>query len=236
METWWKTMEGYTTAPDVPMKPQVIADAVNRHLRDDAIVTCDSGTIATWWARHIRVKRGQMHSLSGTLASMANGLPYAIAAQVAHPERQVVAFVGDGGFSMLMAEFATAVKYRLPIKVVIVKNNTLGMIKWEQMVFLGNPEYGCELQPIDFAAFARACGGAGFSVADPKDVNGVLDEAFATAGPVIVEATVDPFEPPMPPKISIDQAAKFAESLAKGAPNRKKIALTVLADKVRELV
>ena len=92
---------------------------------------------------------------------MANGLPYAIAAQIAYPDRQCVAFVGDGGFSMLMAEFATCVKYKLPVKVVIVKNNTLGMIKWEQMVFLGNPEYGCELQPIDFAAFARACGGNG---------------------------------------------------------------------------
>ena len=236
MEKWWKTMEEYTTAETVPMKPQVIADAVSRRLRDDAIVASDSGTIATWWARHIRAKRGQMYSLSGTLASMANGLPYAIAAQIAYPERQVVAFVGDGGFSMLMAELATAVKYRLPIKVVIVKNNTLGMIKWEQMVFLGNPEYGCELHPIDFAAYARACGASGFSVADPKDVSTVLDQAFATQGPVVIEATVDPFEPPMPPKISVDQATKFAEALAKGTPNRSKIALTVLADKVRELV
>jgi pyruvate dehydrogenase (quinone) len=236
MTKWRKVMSEYASADAVPMKPQVVASEVNRLLRDDAIVTCDSGTIATWWARYIQVKRGQMHSLSGTLASMANGLPYAIAAQVAYPERQVVAFVGDGGFSMLMAEFVTAVKYRLPIKVVIVKNNSLGMIKWEQMVFLGNPEYGCELQPIDFAAFARACGGAGFSVADPKQCGGVLDQAFATPGPVIVEATVDPFEPPMPPKISVEQATKFAEALAKGTPNRNKIALTVLADKVRELV
>ena len=236
MEKWWKTMAEYTTAETVPMKPQVIADALNRHLRDDAIVTADSGTVATWWARHIRVKRGQMYSLSGTLASMGNGLPYAIAAQIAYPERQVVAFVGDGGFSMLMAELATAVKYRLPIKVVIVKNNTLGMIKWEQMVFLGNPEYGCELQPIDFAACARACGAAGFSVADPKQCNAVLEQAFATQGPVVIEAAVDPFEPPMPPKISVEQATKFAEALAKGTPNRNKIALTVLADKVRELV
>ena len=102
-----------------------------------------------------------MHSISGTLATMACGLPYAIAAQVAYPDRQCVAFVGDGGFSMLMAEFVTAVKYKLPIKVVIIKNNTLGQIKWEQMVFLGNPEFGCDLQPIDFAAFARACGGNG---------------------------------------------------------------------------
>jgi pyruvate dehydrogenase (quinone) len=236
MDKWRTLMASYTTADDTPMKPQVVANEVNRLLRDDAIVTCDSGTIATWWARYIHVKRGQMHSLSGTLASMANGLPYAIAAQIAYPERQVVAFVGDGGFSMLMAEFADCVKYRLPIKVVIVKNNSLGMIKWEQMVFLGNPEYGCELQPIDFAAFARACGATGFSVADPKQCGGVLEQAFTTPGPVIVEATVDPFEPPMPPKISVEQAAKFAEALAKGTPNRSKIALTVLADKVRELV
>ena len=92
---------------------------------------------------------------------LACGLPYAIAAQIAYPGRQCIAFVGDGGFTMLMGEFATAVKYQLPIKVIIVKNNTLGQIKWEQMVFLGNPEYGNDLQPIDFAGFARACGGTG---------------------------------------------------------------------------
>jgi pyruvate dehydrogenase (quinone)/pyruvate oxidase len=147
-----------------------------------------------------------------------------------------VAFVGDGGFSMLMAEFATAVKYRLPIKVVVVKNNTLGQIKWEQMVFLGNPEYGCELQPIDFAQFARACGGQGFTVDDPAACGEVLDQALSADGPVVVEAVVDPFTPPMPPKTTLNQATKFAESLARGEPNRGKIALTVLADKVRELI
>ena len=104
------------------------------------------------------------------------------------------------------------------------------------MVFLGNPEYGCELQPIDFAGCARACGATGFSVEDPKACGAVLDQAFATKGPVIVEAIVDPFEPPLPPKITAEQEAMFAESLAKGQPNRSKIALTVLADKVRELV
>jgi pyruvate dehydrogenase (quinone)/pyruvate oxidase len=236
MREWQAVMDEYTKRTEIPMKPQVIAHQVSNHLHDNAIVCCDSGTIATWWARYVRVKRGQMHSLSGTLASMANALPYAIAAQIAYPERQVVAFVGDGGFSMLMAEFANCVKYQLPIKVVIVKNNSLGMIKWEQMVFLGNPEYGCELQPIDFAAFARACGASGFSVEDPRVCGDVVDQAFSTPGPVILEAVVDPFEPPMPPKISVDQAAKFAESLARGEPNRKKIAMTVLADKVRELV
>jgi len=170
------------------------------------------------------------------LASMAPGLPYTIAAQIAYPDRQCVAFIGDGGFSMLMAEFATAVKYQLPIKVFIVKNNTLGQIKWEQMVFLGNPEYGVDLQPIDFAMFAQACGGTGFPIHNPADCGRIVEQALNTPGPVLVEAYVDPFEPPLPANISVEQAAKFAESLMRGEPNRGKIALTVLEDKIRELV
>src|SRR4029078_10257378 len=176
-------MEERGTRDDKPMKPQVVAWELSKHLRDDAIISCDSGTIATWFARQIKVRRGQMHSLSGTLATMANGLPYTIAAQIAYPKRQCVAFVGDGGFSMLMVEYVTAVKYQLPIKVVIIKNNTLGQIKWEQMVFLGNPEFGCDLQPIDFVAFARACGGNGFLIDDPAQCGAILDQALATPGP-----------------------------------------------------
>ena len=236
MKDWWTVMEEQGARQDKPLKPQLVAWELGKRLSDTAIVSADSGTIATWWARQIPAKRGQMYSLSGTLASMANGLPYAIAAQVAYPERQCIAFVGDGGFSMLMAEFATCVKYRLPIKVVIIKNNSLGMIKWEQMVFLGNPEYGCELHPIDFAAFARACGGTGFTIEDPADCGPILDQALSTPGPVIVEAVVDPFVPPMPAKVTLEQATKFAEALARGEPNGTKIAWTVLSDKVRELI
>jgi pyruvate dehydrogenase (quinone) len=236
MKGWLELMEERGTREDVPMKPEVVAWALNRHLTDDAIISADSGTIATWFARHLMARRGQKYSLSGNLATMANGMAYAIAAQIAYPDRQCVAFVGDGGFSMLMAEFVTAVKYKLPIKVVIVKNNTLGMIKWEQMVFLGNPEYGCELQAIDFAAFARACGGTGLTVEDPKDCEQVLATAMATPGPVVVEAVVDPFAPPMPPRITMQQAKNFAAALAKGEPNKGKIAWTVLSDRVRELI
>ena len=219
-EKWWSLMEELGTRKDKPMKPQVVAWELGRRIAGDAIVSSDSGTIATWFARQMPVRRGQMYSLSGTLASMANGLPYAIAAQIAYPHRQCIAFVGDGGFSMLMAEFATAVKYQLPIKVFIIKNNTLGMIKWEQMVFLGNPEYGCELQPIDFAAFAQACGGTGMTVEDPEQCGPVIDRGLGGQGPVIVEAVVDPFVPPMPAKITLEQAAHFAQSLARGEPNR----------------
>jgi pyruvate dehydrogenase (quinone)/pyruvate oxidase len=236
MQDWWQLMEERATRRDKPMKPQVVAWELGKRLRDDAIVAADSGTIATWWARQIPARLGQMHSLSGTLATMANGLPYAIAAQVAYPQRQCVAFVGDGGFSMLMAEFATCVKYQLPVKVVIVKNNTLGQIKWEQMVFLGNPEYVCDLHPIDFAKFAEACGGTGFCIEDPADCGRILDQALATPGPAIVEAVVDPHEPPMPPKVTLEQATKFAQSLASGTPNREEIAKTALGNAVRELI
>jgi pyruvate dehydrogenase (quinone) len=236
MEDWRKVMEERANRRDTPMKPQVIAHELGKRLRQDAIVSCDSGTIATWWARHIPVRRGQMHSLSGNLASMANGLPYAIAAQIAFPKRQCVAFVGDGGFSMLMAEFATAVKYQLPVKIIVVKNNTLGQIKWEQMVFLGNPEYGVELHPIDFAAVAHACGGAGFTAEDPADCGQVVEEFLNAPGPAVLQAIVDPLEPPLPAKVTTDQALKFAESLARGEPNRGRIALTALSDKVRELL
>jgi pyruvate dehydrogenase (quinone) len=236
MSEWWKLMEERGTRKDKPMKPQVVAWELGKRLSPDAIVSADSGTIATWFARQIPARRGQKFSLSGNLATMANGLPYTIAAQVAYPERQCIGFVGDGGFSMLMAEFSTAVKYHLPIKVIVIKNNTLGQIKWEQIVFLGNPEFGCDLLPIDFAAFARACGGSGFTIEDPADCGNVLDEALATPGPVVVEAVVDPLTPPMPAKVTLDQATKFAESLTRGQPDRSKIAWTVLSDKIRELV
>lgn len=236
MNEWWQLMEERGTRDDKPMKPQVVAWELSKRLADNAIISCDSGTVATWFARQIKARRGQMYSLSGTLATMANGLPYTIAAQIAYPEKQCVAFVGDGAFSMLMAEFATAVKYQLPIKVIVIKNNTLGMIKWEQMVFMGNPEFGCELEPIDFAAFARACGAKGFTVDDPAQCGAVLDQAFEVPGPVLVEAVVDPLTPPMPAKITREQAVHFAESLARGEPNRSKIAWTVLSDKIRELI
>jgi pyruvate dehydrogenase (quinone)/pyruvate oxidase len=238
MKEWWEVMRKRSSHMEKPMKPQVIAHELGKRLRDDAIVSSDSGTITTWWARHILARRGQMYTCSGTLATMACGLPYTSAAQVAYPGRQCVAFVGDGGFSMLMAELVTAVKYKLPIIVVIIKNNTLGQIKWEQMVFLGNPEYAVDLQPIDFVKFAEACGAIGFRIDDPKECGEILDRALASNvdRPVLIEAVVDPFEAPMPAKVTFEQAAKFTESLVRGEPNSKKIVATQIADKVRELV
>jgi pyruvate dehydrogenase (quinone) len=233
---WNDLMEARSTRMDKPLKPQVVAHQLNRFLSDDAIICCDTGTITTWAARHIKIKGNMQFSASGTLASMANGLPYSIGAAVAYPGRQVICFAGDGGFSMLMAEMATLVKYNLPVKVIVIKNNVLGMIKWEQMVMGGNPQFGVQLHPIDFAGFARACGAAGYTVDDPHQVEGVLGEAFAHPGPALVEAVVDPNEPPMPGKIKMTQALHFAEALARGQKDRWDIIKTVIKDKVREVV
>jgi len=235
MGKWRELLDSRAHRDEVPMKPQVIAHALNDLLADDAIVSTDSGTVTTWAARHLQLKRGQLFSCSGNLATMACGLPYAIAAAIAFPGRQSIAFVGDGGFSMLMAEFATAVKYRLPVKVVVVKNNTLGMIKWEQMVFLGNPEYGVALEPIDFVRVAEACGGVGFRCERPEEARPALEAMLLADGPALCEATVDPFEPPMPARVKPQQALHMAESLARGQPNRGRIALTLFRDKVHDL-
>ena len=240
MKEWRTLMHDRATRKDTPLKPQVVAHELSRLLADDAIITTDSGTITTWVARHVDIRGTQQFSCSGTLASMAPGLPYAIAAQIAFPDRQVVAFVGDGGFTMLMGELATAVKYELPITVVIVKNNTYGMIKWEQMVFLGNPEYGCELHPIDFVKFAEACGALGFHCEKSREVSATLEKALETSRkkhrPAVVEAVVDPFEPPHPPQIKLEQAVNMAKALARGEPHRGRIALTLFRDKVHDLL
>jgi pyruvate dehydrogenase (quinone)/pyruvate oxidase len=235
MKKWREKLHQRAQSEETPIKPQVVAEALNDLLADDAIVSADCGTVTAFAARYIQMKRGQMFGVSGNLATMANGPPYAIAAQIAYPGRQSVAFVGDGGFTMLMGEFATAVKYRLPVKVVVFKNNTLGMIKWEQMVFLGNPEYGVSLEPIDFVKFADACGAIGFRCERPDEVHSALDAMMLVDGPALCEAVVDPFEPPLPARTTAKQALHLAEALARGEPSRGRIALTLFRAKIRDL-
>lgn len=230
----WNKLLASPNAQATPIKPQIIAAAVSEELKDNAIISVDSGTNTIWAARYINLRKGMKFSLSGTLATMACGLPYAIAAQIAFPDRQCVAFVGDGGFTMLMGEFATAVKYNLPIKIIILKNDSLGMIRWEQMAFLGNPEYGIEFAPIDFVKFAQACGGKGYSITDPNEVKSVMHEAMSQNVPTIIEAKIDPFEPPMPPKVDMKFVTSMAKSFAKGEPHAKRIGLTIFRDQIHE--
>ena len=220
---WRQLREEIDTTAGHLLKPQQLARETGRRIAPDALVCSDSGHNTGLCARYIDLKEGNRFAVSGSMASMACGLPYAIAGAIAHPGRQVVAFVGDGGLSMLLGELATIVRYRLPIKIVVVKNNTFGQIKWEQMLFLGNPEFECDLQPIDFAKVAEAMGMKGLSIKLPAQCGPILDQAFAVDGPVLVEATVDPNEPLLPAKRNEKFAKNLEKALAKGTPGKKEI-------------
>jgi pyruvate dehydrogenase (quinone) len=233
---WQKLMEERGTRMDKPMRPDVVGWELGKRIPSNAIVTSDSGTVTTWWARYVPALRGQKHSCSGNLATMACGLPYAIAAAVAYPERPVYCIIGDGGLSMLLGELITIAAYKLNIKIIVIKNNTLGQIKWEQMVFLGNPEYGCDLFPVDFVTIARGAGLEAIRIEDPAECSAQMDSVLSNPGPVLIETVVDQFTPPMPAKIKASQAARLAEALLRGEPNRSKIVLTNLYDTVRELI
>ncbi|GAB2447695.1 thiamine pyrophosphate-dependent enzyme [Streptosporangium sandarakinum] len=236
MDRWRADMAALESPDRDPIAPQYLMGCVDRAAADDAILTCDSGTIATWAARHWTIRGDRRFYLSGNLATMAPGLPYAIAMQHAFPGRQVIAFVGDGGFAMLMAEFLTAAQHRLPIKVVINNNNALGQILWEQMV-LGYPEHGVRFaEPAsDFSAWARSCGAYGRKVKAPGDVEEAVRQALAHDGPALVDVDVNPNEPPMPGKVGHDQAIKFAEAFLRGQPHRAAIATTLFKDKISQL-
>lgn len=233
MKGWWKLMEASGTQTGSPLKPLVVAWTLSDLLADDAIVCADSGTNTFWAALGIKIKANQLFSVSGTLASMANGVSYAIGAQMGHPGRQVVAFVGDGGFSMLMAEFSTAVRYNLPIKVIVIKNGALEMIRWEQIGFLGHPAYGVDFQDIDFVKFAEACGGVGFRIQRYEEVRDVLSTALKEQRPCIVEAVVDPNEPPHPTAMKMEYAEKFAKALRKGERSGGKVGLTLYRERLK---
>ncbi|MEU6780125.1 thiamine pyrophosphate-dependent enzyme [Nonomuraea angiospora] len=236
MVKWRADMDALENPDRAPIAPQYVVSILDELATDDAIMTCDSGTIATWAARHWTIRGERQFYLSGTLATMAPGLPYAIAMQHAYPGRQVIAYVGDGGFTMLMGEFLTAVQQRLPVKVIINNNNSLGQILWEQMV-LGYPEHGVRFpEPeADFSAWARSCGGFGAKVTKSEDVAMAIGQALAHDGPALVDVDVNPNEPPMPAKVTYEQAKSFAQAFLKGQPHKAAIATTLFKDRIQRL-
>jgi thiamine pyrophosphate-dependent acetolactate synthase large subunit-like protein len=218
-----------------PIQPQYLMRLIDRHADNDAIMASDSGTIATWSARHFDIRGDRQYYLSGNLATMAPGLPYTIAAQWAHPGRQCIAFVGDGGYAMLMAETLTAIRHDLPVKVFINNNAEYGQILWEQMV-LGFPEFGVRHAGVaDYASFAQANGALGLRVQKAADLEGAVVQALAHPGPAVVDVLTNPDEPPMPPKVSYEQAKGFAKAFLKGQPHKATIASTLFRDKIAEL-
>jgi pyruvate dehydrogenase (quinone)/pyruvate oxidase len=235
MDDWRSKMDAIQSIQADPIQPQYLMATIDRLAAPDAILASDSGTIATWAARHFTIRDQREFYLSGNLATMAPGLPYTIANQIAHPARQCIAFVGDGGFAMLMAEFNTACRYGLPIKVVINNNASLGQIMWEQLV-LGYPEFGIRYEhPVDFAPWAEACGGRGIKVEKAAEVETAIEEALSYPGPALVDVLVNPDEPPMPGKVQYEQAKGFVKAFLSGQPRRATIASTIWRDKITEL-
>lgn len=221
-QEWLAALAEGAARPGTPLKPQRVVAALDRRLAPDALICTDSGHNTGLAAQYLMIRERQAFAVSGTLASMGCGVPYAIAGALAFPGRQVVAVVGDGGLSQSLAELATAAKYGLNVKIVVINNRTLGQIKWEQMLFLGHPEFGCDLAPVDFAAVAVAMGLHAARADNPEALEAALDAAFAHEGPALVDAVVDPAEPMLPPKRR-DLYMQHMEKALAETPNRGEI-------------
>lgn len=221
---WWKLIDHRALAKASPVNPQRVVHELSPRLLADAIVTCDSGSCVNWFARNLRIKRGQMASLSGGLASMGAAVPYAIAAKFAYPDRPVVALVGDGAMQMSnMGELITVQKYWQrwsdPRWVCCVFNNEdLNQVTWEQRVIEGNPKFDATqvIPNVPYARFAELIGLKGIYVDDPDDLGAAWEAALASDRPVVLEVKTDPEVPPLPPHISFEQARAFVSMLVKG--------------------
>jgi pyruvate dehydrogenase (quinone) len=198
MVAWNSLLERVENTAKSPLRPQMVIRALSDALADNAVISLDCGANTHFAARCLRLRPNQRLTGTGMLASMAPGLPFAIAAKFAFPDRQSVAVVGDGGFAMLMAELTTAVANDLPVKVILLKNNSLAEVKFEQRE-IGNPEYGCALAPIDFTAFAKACGADGYRCDRVEQVRPAIQAALNSSRAAIVEAVVDADEKPSKP-------------------------------------
>jgi pyruvate dehydrogenase (quinone) len=198
MADWNGLLDRVASVSRSPLRPQMVMRALSDLLADDAIISLDCGANTHFAARMIRLRDRQLLTGTGMLATMGPGAAFAIAGQLTHPGRQVVTVVGDGGFAMLMAELSTAVANNLPIKIILLKNNSLGEVKFEQKE-IGNPEFGCDLAPIDFVAFAKACGADAFRCERPDEVRTAISAALRSPKPALVEVLVDAAERPAKP-------------------------------------
>lgn len=223
---WWKTLEERAMQPAVPVNPQRVTWELSPRLPDHVILTSDSGSCANWYARDLRMRRGMMASLSGGLASMGAAVPYAIAAKFAHPDRPVIALVGDGAMQMNnMAELITVSKYWRDWAdkrwiVCVFNNEDLNQVTWEQRVMEGDPKFNASqtIPNVPYHRFAELIGLKGIYVDRPEAVGPAWDEALAADRPVVLEVKTDPEVPPLPPHITFEQAVHLSQSLLKGDP------------------
>ncbi len=227
--SWWKLMEERALESADPLNPQRLFFELSKRLPDNAILSSDSGSSANWYARDVKIRKGMLASLSGNLATMGPGVPYAIAAKFAYPDRVAVAMVGDGAMQMNgLAELITIGKYwhrwsDPRLVVLVLHNNDLNQVTWEQRAMEGDPRYDAsqDLPDFPYARYAELIGLKGIRVDDPDRVGAAWDEAFAADRPVVLEAITDPAVPPLPPHITFEQASNFARSVLRGDSGRR---------------
>jgi pyruvate dehydrogenase (quinone) len=241
---WWKVMEARALESADPLNPQRLFFELSKRLPDNAILSADSGSSANWYARDIKLRTGMMASLSGTLATMGPGVPYAIAAKFAHPDRVAIAMVGDGAMQMNgLAELITVAKYWQRwsdprLIVLVLHNDDLNQVTWEQRALEGDPRFDASQDIPDFpyARYAELIGLHGIRVDNPDDVGAAWDEALGADRPVVLEAITDPATPPLPPHITFEQAKHFAQSVLHGDSQRGGVVKQSVKQMVDELL
>ncbi|RZL08517.1 MAG: thiamine pyrophosphate-requiring protein, partial [Rubrivivax sp.] len=224
---WWKVLEARAMTEAEPVNPQRVFWELSPRLPDDSILTCDSGSCANWYARDVKLRRGMKASLSGGLATMGPAVPYAIAAKIAHPNRPVIALVGDGamqmnGINALITISSLWRQWPDPRLVVLVLNNSdLNLVTWEQRVMGGDPKYepSQNLPDFPYARFAELLGLKGLRIDDPQDIGPAWDTAFAADRPTVIEVISDPEVPPLPPHITLQQGKAYLSALLHGDPH-----------------
>lgn len=225
---WWEVLENRAMQPANPLNPQRVFWDLSPRLPDNCIISSDSGSAANWFARDLKIRRGMMASLSGNLATMGPGVPYAIGAKFVHPERVAIATVGDGAMQMNGNNgLITISKYwqewsEPRLVVLVLHNNDLNQVTWEQRALSGDPKFECsqDLPDFPYARYAESLGLKGILVDTPDDIGGAFDEAFSADRPTVIDAITDPDVPPLPPHIRFEQAKAFASAFWKGDPEQ----------------
>jgi pyruvate dehydrogenase (quinone) len=243
VERWWKLMDERAHLDADPLNPQLVFHELSGRLPDNCILTADSGSATNWWARQLKMRKGMKSALSGTLATMCPGVPYALAAKFAFPERPVIAALGDGAMQMLgNAALIDIAHYQerwtnKQCVIIVLHNNDLNQVTWEQRVMSGDPKLDASqvLPDFHFARYAEVLGIKGIRVDRPEDVGPAWDEALAHDGPVLYEAITDPEVPPLPPHIRLEQAQKLAKALP-GDPHAGRIIKESVKGKIEEFV
>jgi pyruvate dehydrogenase (quinone) len=241
---WWRLIEERAQLTANPINPQLVFHELSKRLPDGAIISSDSGSAANWYARDIKLRKGMMASLSGTLATMGPGVPYAIAAKFAHPNRPVFALVGDGAMQMNgINELITIAKYRHQwadqrLVILVLNNRDLNQVTWEQRAMEGDPKFegSQDLPDFPYARYAEMLGLKGIRVDTPDRVAAAWDEALAADRPVVYEAVTDPEVPPLPPHITIEQAKALTSALLKGDPSSREIIAQSFKQKAQEFL